>query len=334
MGTNTELPRFSTYEVILTHDCNCRCAYCYESAQLTTVTTGFSPDTFSHAIGFIHSTYDRTAAEITVVFFGGEPLLSFERMQQFINELKDIPNIRFAVSTNLTTATRAQLDQLIAQKMAFQVSLDGKQEVHDLNRGQGMYVETMKRLAYLVAKKANVRLRMTVAKNTIIRFAANFIFINSFELPFVWYCDVSKEYTEEKLREFLRQLHRAYEHVGARNFDQTIQEFIGKQQGHCPCIDPDKTITIRYDGALLPCSRITTELGTVQEAACEGLNPNPLAGNKNPSCYNCQSIAYCKGGCLGAHREAAQNLNKVFCDIQRLIHIFVLERTIKGVVNK
>ena len=77
----------------------------------------------------------RTSGERpTIIFYGGEPLVN----RQFVLEVIDKVDANFVLQTNATllnTLTKEQLDKFAA----ILVSIDGKRETVDVNRGKGTY---------------------------------------------------------------------------------------------------------------------------------------------------------------------------------------------------
>ncbi len=330
------------FELIMSWDCNLHCKYCYEQADRAKATQGtFSAENTKKLINFILETHDQAAPEIRIVFFGGEPLLFFDKLKEITESLKKEfvekypeKKLLFSITTNLTLPDRPQLDYLLANGFSFMVSLDGKKESHDLNRGEGSFFAAVGRLSYLYAKQASVKLRATINKNNIKDFKSNIIFLNSLGFPFSWVFDYSETYTPEELQFFLKELHDFYTNTLAIN-DQTIDEYIARKDKQKFCIDPYQTISVRYDGKLIICSGVNNVIGSLAEGVTEYDGVKMLYFyNNNPEeeCRKCLSFEYCLGGCLSARCMPKEDknypLNKNFCDIQQLLNIFINEREI------
>jgi len=260
---------FLTYELILSWDCNLACSYCYEKNKNSSESIGktFDIETTEKTIRFIEQTYDRNSRELFFVFFGGEPLLYFEKMKEFVDKIlllfenmENRPVINFCITTNLTEATVTQLDFMISRRFSFLVSLDGTQFGHDVNRGNGNFFRTINNLAYLYAKKANTKIRATINKSNLLGFKENFLFLNSLQLPFIWFFDTSIEYTIPEMENFLKDLHVVYDN-NVQNNDTTLDIFLSKRHQSTWCIDPYRTISVRYDGKLIICSHTNWEIG-------------------------------------------------------------------------
>ena len=140
--------------------CNLRCAYCYAGggsyggpARL------MRPELARRAARFlVDSSGDRES--ITLVLFGGEPLLNLPALEAAVLEGEAAAAERgkqFVVSltTNGTRFTSKVVDFLGAHRIAVSVSIDGPPDVHDANRryagsnGGGSYADVVAGLELL-----------------------------------------------------------------------------------------------------------------------------------------------------------------------------------------
>ena len=77
--------------------------------------------------------------EATIGFYGGEPLLEFERMKEIVAFAEQLAadngvELRFNVTTNGTLLSEEKIHYLVAHKFAVMISLDGNKESHDRYR--------------------------------------------------------------------------------------------------------------------------------------------------------------------------------------------------------
>lgn len=121
--------------LVLTHDCNLACGYCYTGEKFAKT----MPDKVAWEalhLAFRQATPDEL---LNVSFFGGEPLLEFERMARFTRiayswaRRRGIP-IEFQVTTNATILTSRIIN--FFEKYPFRVafSVDGVGADHDRHR--------------------------------------------------------------------------------------------------------------------------------------------------------------------------------------------------------
>jgi uncharacterized protein len=126
----------------LTQDCNLRCKYCphnggffFDRGRNESV---MSLETAFKGIDYIHSIIkDRFNKEITVSFYGGEPLLRFDLIRQIVRYAREkFSNwkLRFSITTNGTLLNQDVIDFLILHNFSVTISLDGPVENHDAKR--------------------------------------------------------------------------------------------------------------------------------------------------------------------------------------------------------
>jgi uncharacterized protein len=133
--------------IVLNLDCNLACAYCFEGTRKGS--HYLSEQTADRLLAFVRDHGLPGRQEVNVTFYGGEPLLSFERMISLaegsgaLAAAAGIP-FGFSLITNGTLLTRDRVEKLrpLGLKSA-SVTLDGPRETHDAARpyrdGRGSY---------------------------------------------------------------------------------------------------------------------------------------------------------------------------------------------------
>jgi uncharacterized protein len=126
-----------TITLVMNLNCNLDCAYCFEGTRKGNYF--LSEETAADFLRFIHK---RIAGldEIKITFYGGEPLLSFDRIASISREMTALANaakvtFSFGLVTNGTLLTRRVVEQLkpLGLQSAY-VTLDGPAEIHDGSR--------------------------------------------------------------------------------------------------------------------------------------------------------------------------------------------------------
>jgi uncharacterized protein len=127
----------SKLTICITEDCNLRCDYCVysESYPLERNYSNKSINFYKakKAIDFFFST-TKSEKELTIDFFGGEPLLEFDLIKNIIeysNTLGKDNKIAFSIITNGTIMDNDIIDYLIKNNVYLYISLDGPKEIHD-----------------------------------------------------------------------------------------------------------------------------------------------------------------------------------------------------------
>ena len=122
----------------ITENCNMRCEYCgYHSRyEKNYREKEMSLDIAFKAINhYIQNTIG--LSEIIITFYGGEPLLRFDFLQQCVNyalQNSRGQNIKFFIATNATLLNEETIDFLYENNVLVSVSLDGPRALHDRYR--------------------------------------------------------------------------------------------------------------------------------------------------------------------------------------------------------
>jgi len=153
--------------LLASEDCNFRCRYCYESFQRGTmapqVRTG------------VRNLLQKRIADLTrlsIAWFGGEPLYGFPAVAEiapFAKQLADRHGVHFSshMTTNGYLLSPQIADQLLEWNVnAFQITIDGVQEVHDrarpLRTGAGSFDTIISNLRSLKKRTQDFLVRLRV----------------------------------------------------------------------------------------------------------------------------------------------------------------------------
>ena len=125
----------------VTQNCNLRCEYCMYSGQYEDIRThgnlAMSEDIMKKAVNYLirHSS---KSPEITVGFYGGEPLVNFELISKTVNYIKmNIANkiVNYTMTTNATLLNPSICQFLVKNNFKLQISIDGEESfLYNINR--------------------------------------------------------------------------------------------------------------------------------------------------------------------------------------------------------
>lgn len=107
--------------------CNLDCVYCYEDH------TDRSSMNESHIHTLLNLIRDSGKKQVSIEYFGGEPMMNMKFIRQFGQALKE-NNIDYhgSITTNATLLTEKTLAQLYESGVkSFQITLDGYRELHN-----------------------------------------------------------------------------------------------------------------------------------------------------------------------------------------------------------
>lgn len=120
--------------LVLTHQCNMRCTYCYAGDKFDRA--------MSERVGW-KALADAFSADgtglVTVGFFGGEPLMRFDRLLNFTRVARRLSRrtgrpVAYTVTTNGTLLTERHLRFFASHGFHVGLSMDGLKEAHDRYR--------------------------------------------------------------------------------------------------------------------------------------------------------------------------------------------------------
>jgi len=181
--------RLRTLVLMLTTSCNLACRYCYEDREEGCAPPDdgqgwqggaareMSPESVRENVRFLldHSGENR---KVSVVLFGGEPLLRFPLIRTAVGDARRMAGergkeISFSLTTNGTLVTREIAGFLMENGVSVCVSIDGPPGVHDANRpyasGRGSHEDVVRGLAYLMERRNGVPLaaRVTLGRGAV-----------------------------------------------------------------------------------------------------------------------------------------------------------------------
>jgi uncharacterized protein len=143
------------FTICVTQHCNLACAYCYIGKNTETMPL----DTARRVVDFI---YARALPDekLEVGFFGGEPLLAFDRLRDIVALLEEHPAydpaiVEMTVVSNGTIFTDGIAAFLLEHGIALGVSCDGPPDVQNLFRRGTDGSETSRRVEFTLRQIAD-----------------------------------------------------------------------------------------------------------------------------------------------------------------------------------
>lgn len=145
----------------LTQNCNLRCSYCpymggYNNRRHSQKT--ISMKMIQKGIDYLFA-HSQNTKQITIGFYGGEPLLEMPLLREaveYIDEIREGRNVLLTLTTNGTLLTDDNIEYFMEKKFQILVSLDGAKEYHNANRvfpnGEGSFDVIMEKLAHIKQK--------------------------------------------------------------------------------------------------------------------------------------------------------------------------------------
>ena len=140
---------------MLNHICNLRCSYCSIKRELTDDNVVASDDHIDDTISYIKGK-QTSVSDDKVVFFGGEPLLSIERIERFIRKSKEL-SLQYFLYTNGTLLDKLH-NHVVENLDAMFISIDGSKESHEKHRGVGTFDKIISNVRNIKSYNNDVKL--------------------------------------------------------------------------------------------------------------------------------------------------------------------------------
>lgn len=283
----------------ITDRCNCRCLHCYQSdysSQAEYSQLLMMLDAFQEFL----AGRDR-AGLLTIT--GGEPLIHPQFWQLLENIKLNCPGIDAAVLSNGTLIDRDAAQRLSALGPRFvQISIEGRQRIHDSIRGQGNYARSIEAIHHL--QQAGIRVSVSFTAH-----AGNYRELKHVarlarKMPrvMVWSDRLIPDSWEPRLKSLDARQTADYLSImrktGNTAMNRALQFLEG---GHSyRCTAGDSLVAVLPDGTVYPCRRLPISAGNVLEESLEKIYQGDLMTElRSGKCHDCSGCLYqeiCNGG--------------------------------------
>ena len=174
-------PAISNAYIVVTENCNFNCKYCFISERVTSDGSNkvMSRDVAKASVELLQRTYERQQHEYdkTITFYGGEPLLNFDIIKYFMQEVRHAKSVaywpsdvKYALITNGSLLTKESVAFLRQNNIALSISYDVDKHSH-ANRINGMgsstYDVVRKSIQLCIDEGMSYSLSITISDNTI-----------------------------------------------------------------------------------------------------------------------------------------------------------------------
>ena len=264
---------------------------------------------------------------VTFTFHGGEPLLAgadfYRQALPLLSEGLAHLTPNFALQTNLWRLTPELAQVLAEHNIPIGSSLDGPQEINDLQRSQGYYEKTMR--GYEIARSYGLQVQFICTFTSYsVRFKEdifNYFLENGLTLklhpalpslrtenPKDWALS-PEEYGDLLIYLLDRYLENLFE-IEVRNIDDYCRCVFTGRGTVCTFVDcMDNTFAVGPDGSIYPCYRFVGMPKYIMGNVRDHPRLEDLARSDawkimhqfkdyvDRECKGCKHIRYCRGGC-------------------------------------
>lgn len=332
----------TTLVLNVAQDCNMRCSYCFAMAG----TYGkdartMDRETAFRAVDFLLE-HSGESQEVTLTFFGGEPLLNFDVIQATVKYAREEARkigkvVDFSLTTNGTLLSEDRVRFFSDQRIGVTVSMDGPPEVHDRNRrlmgGQGSYRAVLPRALALIqghrTRPVGARATLTRDIPDLKQCLFHLLDLGFHEVGFspVTSSDPTHYLSEADLESLLTQFRdlaflfrdRALEgrFLGFSNISNLVAELHAGEVKRYPCGAGLGLLGVSSTGDLFLCHRLVENdeallgsLGKGIDHEKRGLLLKALHLGKKADCHGCWVRHLCAGGCYHEALERQGGLSR------------------------
>lgn len=329
-------PNIVAFRVALTEKCNLNCAECFVTKNVDNLPT-MRQDTLDDVIeAVLDYGVDRN---VTIHFFGGEPLIRFDYIRLAVWRLNDaylagtIMKPRYSVTTNATLITEEMAEFFADNDFRVAVSIDGDEKLHDILRpdkgGTGSYASAKD--GYITLSKAGVHPSIIVTphpdyldellaafEGIIADFQPDTITVNvPFEYETLRWSVDGRKYAElimaitKVCRQNNIQLHSALSPILA-----ALSNY-APRNSPCSMLCDDVMVSVRTDGKMSFCAQKWHEK-MVQEIPRENRSVSvPL--RLSAACQRCVARTICGGPCPACQVITGEELDRNKCGFMHSI---------------
>jgi uncharacterized protein len=332
--------------LILNHQCNLRCGYCYAGRKLErAMPLAIAKQAVD--LGFARAGADH----LTIEFFGGEPMLELDLMTAVADyAVKEAERrgrcVHFSLSTNGTLVDEARLRFLEDFAVHVQVSIDGVAWAQDLARpfadGTGSFAAVDANVRRLAKQGRVHQLVAVMTPATAPWLGESFRYLVSQGVPEIYLApDYSGDWSEVACARFEEEFHAltdAYASLFRAGILRRVDPLYGKMVSHLVsgrqsprrCGFGEAELAVSPRGRIYPCDRMVREddnpdfvlgdLATgIDEARLRALQARRRT--PDPECGTCALGPRCSNWCGCAQYETTGALGRVsplFCWLERL----------------
>ncbi len=306
--------------------CNMSCWYCYESHKNM---PAMSADVKQSVLLLIDKLLaDNKLKKLNLSFFGGEPLLYFDKVVvDIINHAKMQckafdAKLSIHFTTNAYLLTDSVLKQLEGLDVSFQITIDGGKQVHDSVRktkgGEPTYARIVEHIHQTLSRGFSVGVRFNYTAKSIPSFidvVKDFSHLPqeqkhlvNFTFQRVWQ---DNEGDASQVEQQVEHIERAFEQAGL--FVNNAQSYIVP---YCYA-DGVNTAVVNYNGDLFKCTARDfapkSKEGTLAADGTlrwnERLRKRMSIRHGSDTCLQCRIYPICHGGCSQMKLEAPDGIS-------------------------
>lgn len=328
----------------VTNMCNFKCRYCHQAeGKVLSSKKKMEMDTAFTSVDYLFD-HSKDAFEVTITFYGGEPLLNFELIKltvdYAINKFKT-KNVVFNMTTNASLLNEETIEFLVKNRFVLLISLDGDYKMQNLHRryrnnGEGTFNLVWKNIMRIKEKypeyfNSNVSFNSVILQdenpeNTLRFFKKNGISETAVTIRRADMNGIDYHVSSISLFGIPNDNiidSSIYNDYLDRYSDKNHIPQIWHHNG--PCVPAVRRLFVNADGEFYPCEKIDSDcsckLGTLEEGinlkkAAELLNVGKLTEQECKRCWAARFCTMCVHDCIDdGSMSKAKKLES--CELQK-----------------
>lgn len=314
--------------IALTLDCQFRCIYCYENH-----TKVYMESETKQAIVKLVRDYARRGKNISVVWYGGEPMLDFSTLRKLTEVFMKICG-QYDVKYSASMISNGYLfdDESISKLdslniLSIQITVDGMKAIHEIRRPMSNGRESFdciinNMISICTNSNVHVHLRINVDKYNIqsaydlVKYCAR-LGLGDIDVNLGMVKDFGCEHSCGNcdrnlfsMKEFAEEFIKFRVHLKKWGFHNAVDKMKSEYKINSCIMDAPDAYLIDPNGFVYKCiskvGQAELSIGNVRNGfdTCAHMNINPFDFEM---CVKCKYFPICKGGCLiknaGRHKE-------------------------------
>lgn len=349
------MANLQTLIIKTTYDCNMDCKYCYESKNASKQVLSLS-----YVKILLEKLRSNSSRTYNLIWHGGEPLLTGIDYYKAVIKLEREAGGHFhnSIQTNGLLLKTKEVDFLIKNDFRIGISLDGPEEIHDLNRLNSGGIGTFERVWESVQRvrahpmfNNNLGIIAVFTKHTAANIKAFYDFFHKNQLSFQIneLIPSSGEYYELALNpaEYGQRIIELFDYwfyernlpVNIHPLSDMVKSMLRKTpsictfSGHCY----DNFLSINPEGYIVPCGKWSKDeflFGHIDEIDFSRIDHSPeysrysaYHSKLTERCQCCSYFSNCHGGCYYIRHKSAglTNLPNYYCEAYKMIFPHIQE---------
>lgn len=333
-GLDTSEENFINVILPISAECNLQCPYCFAQTGSGFQFENYTELEIKNTIDFILNNLKDKKQKVTIVFFGGEPLIKFDLIKFTIDYIKiNYPNndINYSITTNGTILNEDIISILKSNNFSVLVSLDGYDNEFNLRifkNGSKSINRVIGNINRLKENGVYVEIRATLVNNNPY-LCETYQFFEKIALPFNVVYAYSSENKEHHYAEYdnnilcsiesqfdrLLKIYLDKLKAGEPIFNKTLKESSDLLRFRIkkiyPCSGGTNYFTITSHGNIFSCAHLMNDtkyqIGTIKNGMTCKSDFIAVNIENIQECSDCWLKYLCAGGCFSQKISSGKN---------------------------